>query len=196
MTCCIVASRIFCRWRGVFGIAFRESTVQEKVFAHARMESTQEDDFSVISTQVAIVKKLKLIPTASELPNAPQKPASADETALCQGKMNEAFRSATVFRPGICARLARLAYRVDASQGPNLPRINDVVWTVKEWWKATILKYAAASRPKDRERGPAGEEMRARGGTVRRGTTLLVGWSGNAYRDQLAEGEGRHVSRN
>ena len=63
---------------------------------------------------------------------------SATEVALPGGYETASMQAwelswlATVFRPDICARLARIATRIGALQGSDVYRINDLVETAKE----------------------------------------------------------------
>ena len=70
----------------------------------------------------------------------------------------------TVSRPDICARLARIASRINALKGSDVYRINDLAKTVKTWQKATQLQYASSLKLGD----PGG-------------TMTLAGWSDAAY---------------
>ena len=142
---------------------------------------TQGGAPSVTLTKEDFAKDLKLIPTSPELWNARQNPSSADETKLRQRKTGESRWLATVSRLGICSGSARRASRVNAFQGSDAYRINDLVRTGRAWQKATILKYASPPHQKNRERGAVDEEIRTRGGRA--------GWSDAAYGDQSVEGK-------
>ena len=163
---------------------------------HVGMELTQEDDGAATLTQGDFANNSKLIPTSPDLRRARQKSLPADETELCQCRMGEVRRPATLPRQNTCARLARPASRVNDLQGSDVYRINDLVRTVKKWAAAPILKYASPSNPKGRKKGAVDGDMGARGGRVHCGTMSLVGWSGAVYGDQSAGGRCRvgHVS--
>ena len=93
---------------------------------------------------------------------------------LCQCKLGELCWLATVSRPDICARLARIASRINALTGSDVYRINDLVKTVKTWQKATQLKYASSLQWDD----PSG-------------AMALVGWSDAAYGNTTCVGKCR-----
>ena len=98
---------------------------------------------------------------------------------------------ATVSRPDICDRLARIAHRANPVQGSDVYRINRMVKTAQGLWQAAILKYAASSRPGVPAHRDANGRARSRGGWIRCETKTLVGWSGAAFGDQSAEGKCR-----
>ena len=81
----------------------------------------------------------------------------------------------------MCARLARIAARIECLQGSDVCRINGRVKTDKVWQKAAVLKYRASSRAgkpgKESEEG----RMRQRSETIRSGAMTLVGWSDAVY---------------
>ena len=98
--------------------------------------------------------------------------------------MGEFCRLATVSRPDICARSARLPSRVHAQQGPDIYRINGLVRTEKEWQTATISKYASPSRQKELKDGAVDGEKRIRGERDHCATMSLFGRSNAADGDQ------------
>ena len=69
---------------------------------------------------------------------------SPEDVKLCQCKLGELCWLATVSRPDICARLARISSRINELTGSDVYRINDLVKTVKQWQPATILKYMSS----------------------------------------------------
>ena len=101
----------------------------------------QESDFPVTLTQDDFAQNSKPLPTPPRLRAARQKTFSIEDIKLRQCKLGELFRLATVSRPDICARLARIASRVNSLQGSDVNRINDLAKTVSVWPQAAILKY-------------------------------------------------------
>ena len=69
------------------------------------------------------------------------------ETRLRQCALGELRRLATVSRPDICARLSRIASRINSPCGIDIYRINDPHRLEKKCQKATALKYASPHRP-------------------------------------------------
>ena len=67
------------------------------------------------------------------------------ENAVARCKIGELCWLARVSRPDICARLARIASGANSSQGSDVYRIDDIVWTIKVLRKAIFLKYRSAS---------------------------------------------------
>ena len=125
-------------------LRFGELKLQEKHFVHVGMELSQDDSFSVTLTQKEFTEKLQPLGTSPQLWAARQKLLSPEDAKLCQCKLGELCWLATVSRPDICARLARIASRINALTGSDVYRINDLVKTVKTWQKATQLKYASS----------------------------------------------------
>ena len=95
---------------------------------------------------------LEPLPTSLERRAANQAPRSVEDIKLRRRKWGELRWLATVSRPGICARLARIPLR-----GGDVYRINDVVNTVKMRQQATVLKYASLSHPWRRRMGASTE---------------------------------------
>ena len=79
-------------------------------------------------------------------------------------------------RPDKCARLARIAPRVNSPQGSDVYRIKDLVKTVKAWQEASALKYWSSSDAGEPGEGSEEREMRQRSGATHSGTMTLVGW--------------------
>ena len=98
---------------------------------------------------------------------------------------------ATASRPGICARLAQLASKVDDLQGSDIYRINALIKTAKSGQPRAVSKYASSSFPLF----PAGLDSKGRprsnGERVRSSTLSLVGWSDAAYGDRSQNGKCR-----
>ena len=96
-----------------FALRFGELEVQEKSFLHGGLEAALENDFSATWTREVFTKGLKPVPTSPELQAARRKPASVDELKVCHCKLDVLCWLATLYRPDICARLARIAARVN-----------------------------------------------------------------------------------
>ena len=107
-------------------------------------------------------------------------------TKLRQRKSGELRWFATVSRPDIRARLARIVSRINALCGSDVYRIDELVRAAKEWQPATALMYASSSHPwkslgrDDRHQGA----LPKRGEEVHGGSMTMEGWSGAAYGDQ------------
>ena len=69
----------------------------------------------------------------------------AEDVKLRQRKLGKLCCLATVSCPDICARLARIAPRINCLQGSDASRINDRVRTAKEGQKAAASKYASST---------------------------------------------------
>ena len=95
------------------------------------MELSQDYSSSVTLTQKEFAEKLQPLGTSPQLWAARQKLLSPEDVKLCQCKLGELCWLATVSRPDICARLARIASRINALTGSDVYRINDLVKTVK-----------------------------------------------------------------
>ena len=79
---------------------------------HVGMELVQKADFSVELTQEEFTRQSKFLDMSPALWNRRQSPPSDEEKLLCQGKMGELRRLATVSRPDMCAPLAQPASKV------------------------------------------------------------------------------------
>ena len=108
------------------------------------MELVQDSTFSVTLTQKEFTEKLEPLGTSPQLWAARQKLLSPEDVKLCQCKLGELCWLATVSRPDICARLARISSRINELTGSDVYRINDLVKTVKQWQPATTLKYMSS----------------------------------------------------
>ena len=86
-----------------------------------------------------------------------------------QRKLGELRRLATVSRPDVCDRLARIASHANPTQGSDAYRTNDLVKTVNVWQQAAILKYLPSSRV-----GKSAQELDD-GEMGNHGTSWLVG---------------------
>ena len=156
--------------------------VQGKNFAHVGAELTQANDVSAQVTQGKFANGLNPAPTTPDLWASRQCLASMDGIRTRPCLLGDLRRMATVSRPGICARLAQVAAKVNTSQGGDIYRINDLLGTVMELRKAAISKYASSSLPRKKveRHGPLGSEgltCRYRRRKVLCGTTTLAGWS-------------------
>ena len=72
------------------------------------------------------MQNLKPLLTPLQSRAARQKTMSLEDTELRQCKIGELCWLATASRPDICARLARIAYRVNSLKGSDVYRINDL----------------------------------------------------------------------
>ena len=126
---------------------------QEKSSVHSSRRSPpftrsfEEKDFAATLTQEDFTNNLKTLPTSPELWAGRKEPLPLDETDLRRRKMGEPCWVATVSRPDVRARLARIASRINSLCGSDVYRINELVREVKKWQKATVLKDASSSRP-------------------------------------------------
>ena len=124
-----------------------EPKLQEKPFVRAGVEVAQERDFSATLTQKGLTKNLKSFPTSTEFRAGRKEPASLDEAKMRQCNLGEFCLVAAVLRPDICARVARIASRINSLFGSDVYRINGLVRAAKEQQRATVLKYASSAEP-------------------------------------------------
>ena len=110
------------------------------------MEWAQEKDFSAALAPAYFAKNLKLLPNCPALSAGRKNPLSMDYATLRQCKLGELRRVATVSRPDICARLARIAPRNEL-WGSDVYRMNVLFRVAQEWRRTTVLRYASASHP-------------------------------------------------
>ena len=68
-----------------------------------------------------------------------------DEARMRQCNLGELRWAATVPRPGICARLARFASRINSLHGSDVYRANELVRAVQDWKKATAPKPGSSA---------------------------------------------------
>ena len=118
--------------------------MQGNNFVHGGMEPSQDNSFSVTLTQKDSTEKLKPLGTSPQMWGARRKLLSPEDVKLRQCKHGELCWLATVSRPDICVRLARIASRINELTGSDGYRNNDLAKTVKTWRKATQLKYASS----------------------------------------------------
>ena len=139
------------------------------------MELVQESDFSVTFTQDGFAQNSKPLPTPPQLWAVRQEALSIEDIKLRQRKLSDLCWLATVTRPDICARLARIASRVNSLQGSDVYRISDLATTVRAWRLATVLKYPSSSHMGELAEGDENGEMRKRVEKTRRLARRLVG---------------------
>ena len=116
---------------------------------------------------------------------APRRRPVAGGDSVAPVHIGELRRFATASRPDICARMAQLAARVNSIRGKDIYQIYDLVGTVMEWQKATVLKFASTSHSDLSSRRDVDGEMRTRGEKVHRGATTLAGCSDAFCGDQI-----------
>ena len=114
-------------------LRFGELKLLESTSVHVRMELSQDSSFSIALTQKDFAEKLQPLGTSPQLWAARRKLLSPEDVKLRQCKLGELCWLATVSRPDICARLARIASRINALTGSDVYRINDSAKTVKTW---------------------------------------------------------------
>ena len=100
--------RTFLGWR------LGELKLQGGSFVHVGMELAQESTLSATLTQGGSSKHLQPLGTSPRLWAARQELLSPENAKLRQCKLGELFLLATVSRPNICAKLARIASRINA----------------------------------------------------------------------------------
>ena len=120
---------------------------------HVGMELAQESDFPVTQTQDGFARNSRPLPPSSQAWAARRKTLSIEDVKLRQCKLGELGWLVSVSRPDICARLARIASRVNSLQGSDVYRINDLVETVKMRRQAAILKNASSPHTSKHAKG-------------------------------------------
>ena len=121
--------------------------VQEDPFVHLGVEPSKENDYSVTLAREEFSKDLQPSGASLEVWAVRQRPLTSEEIKLRRCKLGELRWLATVSRPVISARLARIASRTNPLQGSGIFCINDLVRIAKECQRATVLKYASPSQP-------------------------------------------------
>ena len=96
--------------------------VQEPTSVRAGMEVSQETNFTEKLAQEEFTSNLKPPPTYPDLQAAPRQPLSQLDIQLRRCTFGELRWPAPVSRPDICARVARIAPRVDPLQGSDFYR--------------------------------------------------------------------------
>ena len=82
-------------------------------------------------------KNLQPLGTSPQLWAARQKLLPPEDVELRQCKLGKLCWLGTASRPDICARMARMASCINAIQGGDVYRINDLVKTAEKWQPAT-----------------------------------------------------------
>ena len=155
------------------------------------LELVQESDFSAAPAQDEFAADLQPPSTSPQLWAARQKMLSFEDVRLCLCKHGELWLLGAVSTPDVCARLARIASRVNSSLGSDVYRINALVKTVTAWQPAAILKYLSSSHMSKHARGDADGKMRRRGEQIRGETATLVEWAHSACGEQSTMGKRR-----
>ena len=106
-----------------------------------------------------------------------------------QCKLGELCWLATVSRPDICARSARIASRANTLQGGDVYRINDLVKTAKKWQPAAVLKYVSSAQLGQEILAPRDENVSRRKERIRGNAMTLVGRLDAAYEGPIQSGE-------
>ena len=158
---------------------------------HLGVEPYKENDNSVTLAQEEFSKDLEPSGASLEVWAARQRPLSSEEIKLSRCKLGELRWLATVSRPVISARLARIASRTNPLQGSGIYCINDLVRIAMECQRATVLKYASPSRPSVSACGDFNGRVRSRGCKVHCGVMSLVGWPDAAFGGKSPGGERR-----
>ena len=115
------------------------------------------------STQENFAKALRPFPTYSDLLVARRRLLPFDEIKVYRCNFGDLCCLATGSRPDICARIDRIAERVNCPQGADIHRINDSVENSEEWRQGTVLKYASTPHPRTPARSDFGGQARAKG---------------------------------
>ena len=105
------------------------------------MDLAQDSTSPATLTQGDFAKNLQPPPTTPKLWAARQQLPSPEDVKLRQSELGELCWLATVSRPDTCARLARIATRINSLRGSDVYGINDLVKTAKLWNKAAVLQY-------------------------------------------------------
>ena len=93
-----------------------------------------------------------------------------------QCELGELSWLATVSRPDICVRLARIAFRINALQGGDVYRINDLAKTAKKWQPATVQKSASSGKLGQENLALRDKDVRYRNEKIHGGAMSLVEW--------------------
>ena len=95
---------------------------------------------------------------------------------LC--KLGKLLWVATVSRPDVCARLARIASMINALSGSDVYRIHDLARVVEDWQQVPAPKYASSSHSwKALGRGDKVQGALRQGGErVHGGSKTFAGW--------------------
>ena len=129
---------------------------------HVGMELAQDSNFSATLPQEEFAKNLQPLPTTPKLLAVRQQLLPLEDVKLRQCKLGELCWPSTVSRPDICARLARIASRINSLQGSDVYRINDLSKTARLWRKDVVFKFAASSQLRCAGKTPVDVKMRHR----------------------------------
>ena len=132
--------------RGLLGNRLGRLEVQEKSLARVGREASRAIDFKIQLAQ----DSLRLYVDA---------------------KTGGLSWQATISRPDTCARLARIALRLNSRHGSDVSRINPLAETLRAWQQTAPHPLPGARRDVD-------GRMRARGEKAHRGMTSIAGWRG------------------
>ena len=156
-------------------------------FVRVGIELVQDSNFSVILTQGYFAKNLQPLGTSPELWAARQKLLSPEDVKMRQCKLGGLCWLATVSRPDICARLARIASRINALQGGDIYRIDDLVETEKKWQPATV----SSGKLGKENLALRHEDVRYRKEKIHGDAMTILGWSDAACGGESSLGKCR-----
>ena len=122
-------------------------------FAHVGMELPQGKDYSVRLPQTEFSARLASLEANPALWAAIQQILSPEDVFLRQRKSGELRWLAAVSRPGVRARLARLASRVNSLQRRDIRRFHDWIKTDQVWQLAAKFKNASSCIGANRQWG-------------------------------------------
>ena len=77
--------------------------------------------------------------------------------------------------------MARIACRINALQGGDVYRVNDLAKTAKRWQPATVSKYVSSGKFGQGTLAPRVGDVRLRGEKINGDAMTLVGWSDAAF---------------
>ena len=93
-----------------------------------------------------------------------------------------------VWRPDTCARLDRLAPKVNSLQGGDIYRINDPIKTAQVWQLPAISKYVSPSHANEPAKGDVDGRLRTRSNKMRGSAMSFAGCPDSAYGDLSKDG--------
>ena len=96
------------------------------------MDLAQGKDFAATATQADFAKSMKISPTSPELWAGRKETLPMKYVKLRECELGELCRVAAAPRPDICARLARIAPRINARSGSDVYRIKELVRAAKK----------------------------------------------------------------
>ena len=94
-------------------------------------------------TQKTFTDVLCPVATSPSLWEDRNRPLGDEELQICQSRLGELCRLATVSRPDICARLTRFSANLNSLEVIDIYRFNNWIQTVKKWQSDCALKYFA-----------------------------------------------------